>query len=138
MSGLMTSLLLTSVGITNWHITESSERVAGRIRTEYLNGSKPDDSQYQEIGLTRFPVSIKYADTNETLDIQDHKLVFQLSDVLNEMNVNSSNLALKGTGCPMAAFPQRRSLLPTLMCYRQLSMPLTRSALSWARASSIS
>jgi len=35
----------------------------------------------------RFPVSITYAETNETLYIQDHKLVFQLADVLNEMNV---------------------------------------------------
>ena len=34
----------------------------------------------------RFPVSVKYADTNETLDIQDHKMVFQLADVLNKMN----------------------------------------------------
>ena len=36
----------------------------------------------------RFPVSLTYADTNETLEIQDHKLVFQLADVLNEMNAN--------------------------------------------------
>ena len=34
----------------------------------------------------RFPVSLTYAGTNETLEIQDHKLVFQLADVLNEMN----------------------------------------------------
>lgn len=34
----------------------------------------------------RFPVSLTYTGTNETLEIQDHKLVFQLADVLNEMN----------------------------------------------------
>ena len=34
----------------------------------------------------RFPVSMTYAKTNETLDIQDHKLVFQLADVLNQIN----------------------------------------------------
>lgn len=34
----------------------------------------------------RFPVSMTYAATNETLDIQDHKLVFQLADVLNKIN----------------------------------------------------
>jgi hypothetical protein len=34
----------------------------------------------------RFPVSLTYAGSNETLEIQDHKLVFQLADVLNEMN----------------------------------------------------
>ncbi|SPO02612.1 related to L-amino-acid oxidase [Cephalotrichum gorgonifer] len=86
MSGLLTSLLLTSVGIDDWHIIESTERVGGRIRTKYLNGTSPEDYQYQEMGPMRFPVSIKYADTNETLDIQDHKMVFQLADVLNEMN----------------------------------------------------
>lgn len=34
----------------------------------------------------RFPVSLTYAETNETLEIQDHKLVFQLADVLNQIN----------------------------------------------------
>lgn len=34
----------------------------------------------------RFPVSLTYAATNETLEIQDHKMVFQLADVLNSMN----------------------------------------------------
>jgi len=34
----------------------------------------------------RFPVSMTYAATNETLDIQDHKLVFQLAEVLNQIN----------------------------------------------------
>ncbi|KAI9370252.1 flavin-containing amine oxidoreductase-domain containing protein [Aspergillus egyptiacus] len=88
MSGLMTSLLLESVGMHNWHIIESSERVGGRIRTKYLNNSKPEDYQYQEMGPMRFPVSIHYAEQNETLEIQDHKMVFQLADVLNEMNAD--------------------------------------------------
>lgn len=43
----------------------------------------------------RFPVSAKYADTNETLDIQDHKMVFQLGNVLNQMNGNASDLLIK-------------------------------------------
>jgi hypothetical protein len=34
----------------------------------------------------RFPVSLTYAETNETLPIKDHQLVFQLADVLNEKN----------------------------------------------------
>lgn len=42
MSGLMTSLLLDSVGIHDWHITESSQRIGGRIRTKYLAGTTPD------------------------------------------------------------------------------------------------
>ena len=86
MSGLLTSLLLQSVGIEDWHITESSQRVGGRIRTKYLNNSSPDQYQYQEMGPMRFPVSIRYSGTNETLEIQDHKMVFQLADVLNDMN----------------------------------------------------
>jgi monoamine oxidase len=92
MSGLMTSLLLESVGIHDWHIFESSERVGGRIRTKYLNNTRPDQYQYQEMGPMRFPVSITYADTNETLEIMDHRMVFQLAGVLNKMNTNRPDL----------------------------------------------
>ncbi|KAJ5763015.1 hypothetical protein N7533_001696 [Penicillium manginii] len=92
MSGLMTSLLLESVGIHNWHIYESSERVGGRIRTKYLNNTSPDQYQYQEMGPMRFPVSITYADTNETLEIQDHRMVFQLAETLNKMNTDKPEL----------------------------------------------
>lgn len=95
MSGLMTSLLLNSVGLTNWHITESTQRIGGRVRTKYLNNTEPGDYQYQEMGPMRFPVSVRYQDTNQTLDIQDHKMVFQLADVLNKMNGNNSDLAVK-------------------------------------------
>ncbi|CAI6331901.1 unnamed protein product [Periconia digitata] len=95
MSGLLTSLLLDSVGIHNWHITESSQRIGGRIRTKYLNGTTPDQYQYQEMGPMRFPVSVKYPDTNETLDIQDHKMVFQLGDTLNKLNGNKSSVEVK-------------------------------------------
>ncbi|RMZ68381.1 amine oxidase [Pyrenophora seminiperda CCB06] len=95
MSGLMTSLLLDSVGIHDWHITESSQRIGGRIRTKYLAGSTPEQYQYQEMGPMRFPVSTFYPDANETLDIQDHKMVFQLGATLNEMNGgNTSSLAV--------------------------------------------
>lgn len=95
MSGLMTSLLLSSVGLNNWHIIESSNRVGGRIRTKYLADTSPDDYQYQEMGPMRFPVSVRYRDTDETLDIQDHKMVFQLADVLNKKNGNNTDLAVK-------------------------------------------
>lgn len=86
MAGLMTSLLLSSVGMQNWHIHESSQRLGGRIRTQYLNGSRPEEYQYQEMGPMRFPVSLHYPEKNETLEIQDHKMVFQLGDVLNGLN----------------------------------------------------
>ena len=92
MAGLMTSHLLESVGIHNWHVFESSGRIGGRIRTKYLNGSRPDQYQYQEMGPMRFPVSITYADTNETLQIMDHRMVFQLASLLNKMNANNSDL----------------------------------------------
>lgn len=95
MSGLMTSLLLSSVGVHNWHIIESTERLGGRVRTKYLNGTEPADYQYQEMGPMRFPVSIKYTDTNETLDIQDHKMVFQLANTLNKMNGDHPDLTVK-------------------------------------------
>lgn len=34
----------------------------------------------------RFPVETFYPDTNETIQINDHKMVFQLADTLNKMN----------------------------------------------------
>ncbi|KAL4807895.1 hypothetical protein BDV18DRAFT_136347 [Aspergillus unguis] len=89
MSGLMTSLLLSSAGLHNWHIHEASHRVGGRIRTQYLNNTKPEEYQYQEMGPMRFPVSITYAEQNETLEIQDHRMVFQLADTVNKMNAKS-------------------------------------------------
>ncbi|KAG4425747.1 hypothetical protein IFR04_001209 [Cadophora malorum] len=94
MSGLLTSHLLQSVGIENWEIMESSQRVGGRIRTKYLNGSKPEDYQYQEMGPMRFPVSLTYADSGETLEIKDHQMVFQLGEVLNAMNKDKPELAV--------------------------------------------
>jgi hypothetical protein len=38
----------------------------------------------------RFPVSTTYADTNETVPINDHRMVFHLADKLNEMSGNGS------------------------------------------------
>ncbi|KAF2836389.1 hypothetical protein M501DRAFT_1007495 [Patellaria atrata CBS 101060] len=95
MSGLMTSHLLESVGIHDWTILESSGRVGGRVHTSYLNGTAPEDYQYQEMGPMRFPVSIEYAGTNESLEIQDHKMVFQLADTLNAIHGIGSDLAVK-------------------------------------------
>ncbi|KAI6779249.1 uncharacterized protein J7T54_007776 [Emericellopsis cladophorae] len=110
MSVLMTSLLLTSVGMTNWHITESTERIGGRVRTRCLNDSKPDNYQYQEMRPIRFPVAVKYTDSNETLDIQDPKLVFQLSDVLNGMNGNDIEPAVNVILASYASAVQARSV----------------------------
>ena len=90
MSGLMTSHLLTSVGIHDWKILEASQRIGGRVHTSYLNGTAPDEYQYQEMGPMRFPVSITYDDPAETIQIMDHRMVFQLADELNKQNGNAS------------------------------------------------
>ena len=42
----------------------------------------------------RFPVNITYP-TGETLPIQDHKMVFQLADVMNRLNKNNESLAIE-------------------------------------------
>lgn len=94
MAGLLTSHLLQSVGVEDWQIIESSQRVGGRIRTKYLNGTTPDEYQYQEMGPMRFPVSIEYAETGETLRIKDHEMVFQVGEVLNTLNGPNSSLAV--------------------------------------------
>ncbi|KAF1981449.1 L-amino-acid oxidase [Aulographum hederae CBS 113979] len=94
MSGLMTSLLLSSVGIQDWKILEASQRVGGRVHTSYLNGTRPDQYQYQEMGPMRFPVSIELPGTNESIPMNDHRMVFQLADHLNELNGNSSEYAV--------------------------------------------
>ena len=76
--------MLDSVGFHDWTIIEASDRIGGRVHTAYLNGSARDDYQYQEMGPMRFPVSLSLG--NETVEIQDHKMVFQLAAKLNEMN----------------------------------------------------
>jgi len=80
----MCQLLLDSVGIHDWKIIEASDRIGGRVHTAYLNGTTRDDYQYQEMGPMRFPVSLTL--DNETVEINDHKMVFQLAATLNEMN----------------------------------------------------
>lgn len=89
MSGLMTAHLLDSVGFHEWTIVEASSRIGGRVHTSYLNGSSPNQYQYQEMGPMRFPVSITYPN-NDTIQIMDHRMVFQLADVLNKQNGGDS------------------------------------------------
>ncbi|KAF2498326.1 L-amino-acid oxidase [Lophium mytilinum] len=94
MSGLMTSHLLDSVGIHDWKILEASSRIGGRVHTSYLNATRPDQYQYQEMGPMRFPVSMTDPDTNETIQILDHRMVFQLAATLNQINGNGSDLTV--------------------------------------------
>lgn len=46
------------------------------------------------MGPMRFPVSVTNTDTNTTIQINDHRLVFQLAAKLNEINGNDSSYAV--------------------------------------------
>ncbi|KAI1029319.1 hypothetical protein LB504_010701 [Fusarium proliferatum] len=95
MSGLLSSLILDSVGIHNWKILESSERIGGRVRTVYLNGTAPEDGQYHELGPMRFPYELTDSETNETFPFMDQRMIFQLADVLNGMNAGNRSLQVE-------------------------------------------
>ncbi|KAL8943111.1 MAG: hypothetical protein Q9211_001099 [Gyalolechia sp. 1 TL-2023] len=43
------------------------------------------------MGPMRFPESIQYAGSNETIPMNDMKLVFQLADIMNQLNNGQSN-----------------------------------------------
>lgn len=91
MSGLMTYLCLTQAGMTNIEIIEAGERLGGRIHTVYLSGG-PFDYSYQEMGPMRFPTTISLS--NETYNISDHQMVFQLADEMNKLNNYDKNLSV--------------------------------------------
>lgn len=44
------------------------------------------------MGPMRFPVNITYAGTDEVIEIQDHKMVFQLADYVNQLNHHKPEL----------------------------------------------
>lgn len=89
MAGLMTYLILHQAGLTNVTILEASQRLGGRIRTEYLTGG-PFDYSYQEMGAMRIPESTVFS--NVTYNITDHHLVFKLAEEMNK--INNHNKAL--------------------------------------------
>ena len=51
----------------------------------YLQGRRPI-IKYQDIGAMRFPETVQYAGTNQTLPVNDMKLIFQLVDMINQLN----------------------------------------------------
>ena len=65
-----------------------------RVHTAYLEGG-PSDYQYQDMGPMRFPESIQYAGSNETIQVNDMKLTFQLADIMNELNKGHPNFTVK-------------------------------------------
>ncbi|KAI1171092.1 L-amino acid oxidase [Nemania sp. FL0916] len=91
MAGLMTYLILHQSGLTNIKILEAGQRLGGRVHTEYLSGG-PFDYSYQEMGPMRFPSTRTYQ--NETYNITDHQLVFQLAAEMNEINNHDKNLSV--------------------------------------------
>lgn len=88
MSGLMSYLLLTQAGFSNVSIIEAGDRLGGRVHTTYLSGG-PFDYSYNEMGPMRFPLSGTVG--NETYNVTDHQLVFQLAAELNEINGGAAN-----------------------------------------------
>ncbi|ROT39642.1 L-amino-acid oxidase [Sodiomyces alkalinus F11] len=85
MSGLMSWLVLRQAGMTNLTLLEGSERLGGRVRTEYLSGG-PFDYSYQEMGPMRFPHVYHDPETGEAANITDQQIVYQLADELNALN----------------------------------------------------
>lgn len=91
MAGLMTYLVLRQAGLGNLRILEGSQRLGGRVHTAYLSGG-PFDYSYQEMGPMRFPLALRVA--NETYNVTDHQLVFQLAAEMNALNGHSRNLSV--------------------------------------------
>lgn len=91
MAGLMTYLVLHQAGLSNLTLLEGGQRLGGRVHTEYLSGG-PFDYSYQEMGPMRFPYQITVR--NETYNVTDHQLVFQLADELNALNGHAANFSV--------------------------------------------
>ncbi|KAH7310600.1 flavin-containing amine oxidoreductase [Stachybotrys elegans] len=87
MSGLMTYLVLHQAGMKNLTIIEGSERLGGRVRTEYLSGG-PEDYIYQEMGPMRIPQTTVVG--NQTYNISDQAIFFSLVEELNRLNKDSN------------------------------------------------
>src|SRR5262249_36857505 len=79
--------------LTNISIIEASQRLGGRVHTEYLSGG-PFNYSYQEMGPMRFPATYTVAATNETININDHQMVFFLAEELNKLNGRNRNLSV--------------------------------------------
>ncbi|KAM0335358.1 hypothetical protein ACHAQA_000403 [Verticillium albo-atrum] len=94
MAGLTTWLVLQQAGFTNLTILEASDRLGGRVRTEYLSGG-PSDYSYQEMGPMRFPYQYTNPVTQKTFDINDQKFIYQMADEVNKLNDNDPKYAVK-------------------------------------------
>lgn len=88
-TGLTTALMLDSVGVHNWEIIEASARVGGRLRTKFVGGTQ----EWAEMGPMRLPHSITYKD-GETVEYAEHRLTYDLAELLNKMNDNKPDLKI--------------------------------------------
>lgn len=77
--------------MTNLHLIEAANRLGGRVRTVYFSGG-PFDYSYQEMGPMRLPTTITVS--QDTYNISDHQLVFQLAKEMNKINQYDKNLAV--------------------------------------------
>jgi monoamine oxidase len=72
----MTWLALNESGMTKLSFIEAAQRLGGRVHTAYFGDRT--ERQYQEVGPMRLPLSYISSETNETVQINDHRIVFQL------------------------------------------------------------
>ncbi|KAK0739515.1 flavin-containing amine oxidoreductase-domain containing protein [Apiosordaria backusii] len=91
MSGLMAYLCLTQQGLSSVSIIEGGHRLGGRVQTVYLSGG-PFDYSYQEMGPMRVPMTLTVA--NQTYNMSDHQLVFQLVEEMNRLNEADDGLQI--------------------------------------------
>ncbi|QPH15890.1 hypothetical protein C2857_000409 [Epichloe festucae Fl1] len=94
LSGLTTYLLLNQAGFANVRILEASNRLGGRVHTQYLTGG-PDDYSYQELGAMRLPVDYVDPDSKRKYNISDTQLVFELINEVNSINRGRPDLRVK-------------------------------------------
>lgn len=103
MSGLTTYLILHQAGLTNLSLIEGSDRIGGRVRTEYLSGGEFDYS-YQEMGPMRIPH--KWTVGNKTIEISDQGPTFRMVEELNRINKASGNEDLRVDLIPFIQYSQ--------------------------------
>ncbi|KAK8041590.1 L-amino-acid oxidase [Apiospora phragmitis] len=91
MAGLMTYLVLSQSGLSNLRILEASQRLGGRVHTEYLwaGPSTTPTRRWAPCGSPR-----PSAWPTRTYNVTDHQLVFQLADEMNTLNGHDRNLSV--------------------------------------------
>jgi hypothetical protein len=71
------------------------QHISGRIRTAYIDSTSLKEGQYHELVPMRFLYEIVDWETNKTFLIMDQRMIFQLEDVLNELNMGNETMQMK-------------------------------------------